>query len=1269
MKNYAVMALVIAVLLSACSNPFVNEILPGKDAPYNPDESNDIMIMIKMSNNEIGDSVTASPEIGKAGEIITLNYTLAGTKINNRLVFSGTATAVAQVESAGNGTRQYVINEEDATEGVVTINAAFAHSDKRLDTIAFADTKNETRTYGDPSFTKPIINTGSGTGVITYSSSDTSVAAVDNATGEITIIKVGTATITATKTADEDYDQITAKYTLTVVKAEGRTVSIPPQFAYFVDQTSITVIPVIMQTPNHGQIAEYAISTTASHVPESGWQTGFTFSGLTANTDYYIFARSKENDNCHTGKEAVSAAIRTLAAGEIQQAVSTEIDFEADAIGKVYGFTKGGSSPTVKVVADPINSGQKSLQIVSSGYNQAAVIPVNLPYALENYKSFSFRFSLVSGDSGTNLNNQSILVYVAKSTTAFKDHGFGNETGNSGNYPEFAANLLGKAPTPAVNFDNTYKNKWTDFAITITNPNSTIKNLSGDIYVAIGINCQNAAEYLLDDLIFTPKDDYTPPPPLSPPTPPAIGAVSSGTYRNMFKEFGHSDAEITAKVNNSYNKLFVNGAQTGDNAEMIFVETGSDMAYIYTADTDDVRSEGMSYGMMMCVQMDDQVRFNKLWKWAKTYMYNTTNTGGNNRGYFSWKRNTNGSGGDQNPAPDGEEYFVTALLFASARWGDGTGDFEYGKWARQVLYDMVHRTPNGSVDPYSAPTMFNLTEKQVVFVPYGNSANHTDPSYHLPSFYEVWALELENDWKNNKLYDTTNTWKTLAELKTDIDFYKQATSTSRSFFQKTTNPTTGLGPDYAEFSGAPTGGNHADFRFDAWRIAMNIGMDYAWWAAAPWQKTFADRIQAFFVSKGVNSYGNQWSLSGTQLDKDHSPGLVGCNAVASLAATHENAWKFIDDFWNISMTKGKYRYYDGCLYMMSMLHLSGNFKVYLSTNTKPVPSSSISPATATFDKKTGQQADISVTMTLNGNSLTGISNGSTTLTSGNQYTVSGNTVTIKKEYLAAQAVGATTLVFTFSAGAAQNLVITVVDTSNSSITPTTATFDKREDLQSDITVTMTLNGNNLTGVSNGSATLTSGTDYTVSGSTVTIKKDYLKTLALGTTTLTFSFNAGTASSLVITVKESPQGGGTGTSYNFAVDTFPAGYPTYSASNTGTISASITGGVLRITKSNTNHSTPWVIIPFNLGSANLSEYSSIKIRIRGVSDDFNNKGIRVYLGSNRIENSGNASLTTSFQDKVLTLTGSRNATGVVELGFGLEQTQNYTIEIESIELIR
>ncbi|WP_318152551.1 X2-like carbohydrate binding domain-containing protein [Paenibacillus terricola] len=208
-------------------------------------------------------------------------------------------------------------------------------------------------------------------------------------------------------------------------------------------------------------------------------------------------------------------------------------------------------------------------------------------------------------------------------------------------------------------------------------------------------------------------------------------------------------------------------------------------------------------------------------------------------------------------------------------------------------------------------------------------------------------------------------------------------------------------------------------------------------------------------------------------------------------------------------------------------------RVYLGTNgrgilyadptggtTTPV-NSTITPTTASFDKKTANQADIAVTMTLNGNTLSNIKNGSTTLVSGTDYTVSGSAVTIKKSYLAAQAVGTTTLTFNFSAGAAATLAVTVVDTTstvnNSTITPTTASFDKKTANQADIAVTMTLNGNTLSNIKNGSTTLVSGTDYTVSGSALTIKKSYLAAQAVGTTTLTFNFSAGTAATLTVSV--------------------------------------------------------------------------------------------------------------------------------------------------------
>jgi predicted outer membrane repeat protein len=107
--------------------------------------------------------------------------------------------------------------------------------------------------------------------------------------------------------------------------------------------------------------------------------------------------------------------------------------------------------------------------------------------------------------------------------------------------------------------------------------------------------------------------------------------------------------------------------------------------------------------------------------------------------------------------------------------------------------------------------------------------------------------------------------------------------------------------------------------------------------------------------------------------------------------------------------------------------------------------STINPATGSFDKKLSAQADVITTMTLNGNTLSNITNGASVLVLNTDYTVSSNNVTIKKEYLATQPVGTTTLTFTLRAGATQTIAITVSDTTpkNSTISPITGSFDKK----------------------------------------------------------------------------------------------------------------------------------------------------------------------------------------------------------------------------------
>ena len=65
------------------------------------------------------------------------------------------------------------------------------------------------------------------------------------------------------------------------------------------------------------------------------------------------------------------------------------------------------------------------------------------------------------------------------------------------------------------------------------------------------------------------------------------------------------------------------------------------------------------------------------------------------------------------------------------------------------------------------------------------------------------------------------------------------------------------------------------------------------------------------------------------LSSDHSTGLVSMAAVAALAADPEKGKPFVQALWDTKIPSGKWRYYDGMLYMLGLLHDSGNFRIYM----------------------------------------------------------------------------------------------------------------------------------------------------------------------------------------------------------------------------------------------------------------------------------------------------------------------------------------------------
>ena len=404
--------------------------------------------------------------------------------------------------------------------------------------------------------------------------------------------------------------------------------------------------------------------------------------------------------------------------------------------------------------------------------------------------------------------------------------------------------------------------------------------------------------------------------------------IGSGYYLNVTPEM------VDDKISAMYQQLFF-----GTNSQKIMFDatgTPSGLKFIKDIGSGDIRSEGMSYGMMIAVMMDDKQTFDALWGFVRQYMWAPTGT------HYSWSLQDQagypvstvaGAGWDYGagPAPDAEEYFAMALFFADHRWGSGTGTNlnNYNYWANNTLGVLRN---NG---------LWNGSQNMAEFSP---GEGFTDPSYHLPAFYQLWGL-----WA-----DSNNT------------AWTNAASTSRTFFTNAVDSNTGLFPEYSNYNGSALGTNTATYNelknasaFDAYRVIQNMAVDHYWWSKNDGMENLVDGVMDFYntyndsnvtpvggfdygavyrlgpgtgtreitTSPNPNSFppnANPWATRATA----PVPGLAAMNAVGALASNASYGVKYVHYLWNLDTPTGNGRYYDGLLMMLADLHLAGYYRIY-----------------------------------------------------------------------------------------------------------------------------------------------------------------------------------------------------------------------------------------------------------------------------------------------------------------------------------------------------
>jgi len=196
------------------------------------------------------------------------------------------------------------------------------------------------------------------------------------------------------------------------------------------------------------------------------------------------------------------------------------------------------------------------------------------------------------------------------------------------------------------------------------------------------------------------------------------------TYPNVLADdLGKSDAEINEKIHDAFDQLF-----HGDsNTQAIYFTTEVGQAYIKDIYHNDVRTEGVGLGMMICVQLNKRDEFDKLWRYAKENMQVKSGPGA---GYF----NSVCEAATECLDPFGLQQMVMALLFAHDRWNGMTATVDYAAEVIALFDLMRHKlesTDGGIVDGGIVDGANNTFDPETALV--FDLPNETTPPRTRPS--------------------------------------------------------------------------------------------------------------------------------------------------------------------------------------------------------------------------------------------------------------------------------------------------------------------------------------------------------------------------------------------------------------------------------------------------------------------------------------------------------------------------------------------------------
>jgi len=308
-------------------------------------------------------------------------------------------------------------------------------------------------------------------------------------------------------------------------------------------------------------------------------------------------------------------------------------------------------------------------------------------------------------------------------------------------------------------------------------------------------------------------------------------------------------------------------------------------------------SEGIGYGMILAVYMDDQAVFDGLWKYEQLHL--------DGNGLMNWEIDPSGNttSGGTGAATDGDEDMAWALVMADRQWGGkGTLSDTYLDTAKQLI-DLIWT--------------YEVDQKRGYMLKAGDSwgdVDVTNPSYFAPAYYRVFGQV------TGKAAD----WDKVVTANYDI--------LERSLNATSGNASNGLVPAWCNSAGTPISpysGAPMYFQNDSTRTPHRVGQDYCYFGE-PRAKSYLDKITSFYVGVGVANIVDGYDLDGTPRPDKAVNGAQSASFVGPAGAGAMSDAKyqsFLNDAYaavaTLNLTAGTI-YYQKCWTALSLLMMTGN---------------------------------------------------------------------------------------------------------------------------------------------------------------------------------------------------------------------------------------------------------------------------------------------------------------------------------------------------------